>query len=68
MFLPLLTVAAILIGGWMFAAMIFGVSNAGTAKSSIFPNKKVSLWSLVCLIFFPEFNTARSPLLPRELD
>jgi len=62
MFLPLLTVAAVLIGGWMFASIIFGGSDAGKSpQSSISLDRKVSLWSLVCLIFFPEFNSPKSP-------
>jgi hypothetical protein len=62
MFLPLLIVAAVLIGGWMFASIIFGGSDAGkSAQSPIALDRKVSLWSLLCLIFFPEFNAPKSP-------
>lgn len=67
MFLTLLAIAAVLIGGWMFATVI-KVSEAGTKKSAI-PDRKVSLWSLVLLIFLPEFNAPRlSSVPPRELN
>ena len=68
MFLTLLAIAAVLIGGWMFATVMFKVSDAGTKKPSI-PDRKVSLWSLVLLIFLPEFNAPRlSSVPPRELN
>lgn len=67
MFLTLLAIAAVLICGWIFTS-IFKVSDTGTAKSSISPDKKVALWSLVLLIFFPEFNPLKSSLPPQELN
>lgn len=66
MFLTLLAIAAVLIGGWI-APIMFKVSDAGTKKSSI-SDKKVSLWSLVLLIFLPEFNAPRLSSVPPRLN
>lgn len=68
MFLPLLTVVVVLVGGWI-TSIIFRGNDTSTVKSSIFIDRKVSLWALVCLIFFPEFNAPKSSsMLPRELN
>jgi hypothetical protein len=65
MFLTLLVIAAVLLCGWIFTS-IFKVSHTGTAKSSVSPDKKVALWSLLLLIFFPEFNASKLSLPPQE--
>lgn len=70
MLLSLLTVAAILIGGWTFTATISAWSRdlRKSAKPSVFPKRQVSLWSLILFIFFPSFNTLSLPSgsLPSE--
>lgn len=71
MLLPLLTVTAVLIGSWTFAAIIdTWVRNTRlSAQLSIFPNKKVSLYSLILFLFFPMANTPLSsePSLPQRI-
>ncbi len=63
MFFPILTVAAVLIGGWVFAAM--SSARLREAKKlehrSVFHNRQVSLWSLVFFLFFPSNLTLSSP-------
>jgi len=52
MLLFLLTLAAILMGGWVFTAIISGIGDAGkVAQSHTVLNKKISLWSLLSFIF-----------------
>ena len=70
MLFPILTVAAVLIGGWVLAAI--SSARLHDAKKSgypsVFPSKRVSLLSLVFFLFFPSNLTPSSPsLLPQEL-
>ena len=65
LFLP--TLAAILMGGWLFTTIISGISDAGkVAQSHTVLNKKVSLWSLLFFIFFLGCNVTRSYRLPPQ--
>lgn len=58
MLLPLLTIAATLLG-WLFTVIIPGISNTGSAAQPfIIFNKQVSLWSLVLFLLFPPSGTA----------
>lgn len=67
MLLPLLIFTTMLFGGWVFAAIILGVSGAGaSAQPSIIPDRQVSLWSFICFLLFPSFNPPCSPSLPRR--
>ena len=59
MLLPLLTIAATLLGSWIFTVIISGISNTGeSAQPFIILNKQVSLWSLVLFLLFPPSSTA----------
>lgn len=72
MLLQLLTVAAMLIGGWVFAAILSGSSGSNTAKKpnrlSLSPDNGLSLWSLILLLFFPSANAPQPSQWSRELD
>lgn len=58
MLLPLLTIAATLLG-WLFTVIISGISNTGSAAQPfIILNKQVSLWALVLFLLFPPSGTA----------
>ena len=67
MLLFLLTLATILMGGWVFTAIISGIDDGGkVTQSHRVLNKKISLWSLLFLIFFPECNVTGSYRLPPQ--
>ena len=62
MLLALLTIIAVLIGGWTFAAMIssWGGDLRKSAQPPVFPNRQVSLWSLILFLFFPTVSAPSS--------
>ena len=63
MLLFLLTISAILIGGISFAATLsgWGYNSQKLTQPSIFPNRQVSLWSLILFLFFPTVNAPYEP-------
>ena len=63
MLLSLLTFIAVLIGGISFAGLIeaWGRDNRKSAQPSIFPNRQVSLWSLILFLFFPTVSAPSEP-------
>lgn len=68
MLLSLLTFIAVLIGGILFASIIeaWGRKARESAQPSVFPNKQVSLLSLVLFLFFPTVSSLSEPLPDRE--
>lgn len=53
MLLFLLTLAAVLMGGWVFTGIISGIGDAGKVTHfHTVLHKKISLWSLLSFIFF----------------
>ncbi len=69
MLLPLLTLTAVLIGGWIFATIssAWVRDHRVSTQPSIFPKGQFSLWSLVLFLFFGSNLAASSPStsLPR---
>ncbi|MBW4639995.1 MAG: hypothetical protein KME05_17550 [Gloeocapsa sp. UFS-A4-WI-NPMV-4B04] len=67
MLLPISIITAVLIGSWIFTALIeTGLRNAkvSTQRSH---NSQFSLWSLIIFLFFPTESITPSPsLLPRR--
>ena len=66
--LSLLTIIAILIGGISFAATIsaWGYKTQESIQPSVFPNRQVSLLSLIFFLFFPMASTGFEPKLDRS--
>ena len=63
MLLSLLTITAILIGGISFAATLsgWGYNSQKSTQPSVFPNRQVSLWSLILFLFFPTVSAPYEP-------
>ena len=63
MLLSLLIITAILIGGISSAATISAWSRGSkeSIQPSVFPNRQVSLLSLILLLFFPTVSTPFEP-------
>lgn len=64
----LLTIIAILIGGISFAATIsaWGCETQESIQPSVFPNRQVSLLSLIFFLFFPMTSKPFEPKLDRS--
>lgn len=63
MVLFVLTIIAILIGGISFAATLsaWGGDTQESIRPSVFPNRQVSLLSLIFFLFFPIASTPFEP-------
>lgn len=71
MLLPISIITAVLIGSWIFTAIIeTGVRKAKVSTQVSSANSKFSLWSLIIFLFFPTERVTSSPsfLPPRELN
>lgn len=71
MLLPIAIIAAVLIGSWIFTAILeTGVGKAKGSTRPYSPNSQFSLWSLIIFLFFPTERVTPSPsfLPPRELN
>lgn len=70
MLLSLLTFAAMMLfGGWIFGNIVPSNRKASnSSRPSTLTNRKLSLWSLLWLLFFPSFQQLSSPVPPQELN
>jgi hypothetical protein len=68
MLLPISIITAVLIGSWIFTAIIeTGVRKAKVSTQVSSHNSQFSLWSLIIFLFFPTESVIPSPsLLPRR--
>ena len=69
MLLSLLTFAAMMVfGGWIFGNILPSARKARSSRPSTLTSRKLSLWSLLWLLFFPSFQQLSSPVPPQELN
>lgn len=71
MLLPLLIVAATLIGGWVLNSLFSGIGinqNKKSAPPFVSSNSKISLGSFILCLFFPESHAPRSSSWLKEFD
>lgn len=69
MLLSLLTLAAMMLfGSWIFGNIIPSARKTRSSHPSTLTNQKISLWSLLWLLFFPSFQQLSSPVPPQELN
>lgn len=67
MLLSLLTFAAMMIfGGWIFGNIVPSAKTSHSSRPFTLTNRKISLWSLIWLLFFPSFQQLSSPVPPQE--
>ncbi len=68
MLLPIAIIAAVLIGSWIFSAIIeTGVRKAKVSTHPSSADSQFSLWSLIIFLFFPTERVTSSPsFLPRR--
>lgn len=72
MLIPMLAIAAVLIGGWVLALLAKAWARTSPSKYEVrrpvISRQKFSLWSFVLLLFAPSSSTQPSSTLDAESD